>query len=185
MNALNLAPAGLAELTPILATNSSPPVVGPPVLHRIGAVRRQQGVALRTVARLMGVDVAEAARQEVETCDLPLSVLHQWQRILDVPLSELLVESEPELSAPVLERARLIKVMKTAATILERAENPRIGRLAEMLVEQLVEIMPELAEVGPWHDMPGGRRTRDDLGRIAERPIPSHLSRRIEGDEAA
>src|SRR5687768_12949497 len=75
-------------------------------LHRLGLVRRQQGVALRTVARHLNVDLEEAARQEQECCDLPLSTLQRWQQVLDVPIAELLVESDDMLSGPVMDRAR-------------------------------------------------------------------------------
>jgi hypothetical protein len=64
--------------------------------------------------------------------------------------------------------------MKTAAAIRELAESDRIERLAQTLVEQLVEIMPELAEVSPWHAV-GQRRTLDEYGRTAERTFPDHL----------
>ena len=155
-------------------------------LHRIGEVRRRQGVALRTVARCLDVDMEEAARQENPGSDLPLSTLMRWQQVLDVPVAELLVESQDELSAAVLERARLIKVMKTAMTILEKSDSPRVRRLSETLVAQLVEIMPELEGVGPWHDATVPRRRRDDLGRIAERQIPTRMGRDLEsGDHAA
>ena len=43
-------------------------------------------------------------------------------------------------------------------------------RMAEMLVGQLVEIMPELEDVSPWHDY-GQRRSLDEYGRAAERCI--------------
>jgi hypothetical protein len=41
-------------------------------------------------------------------------------------------------------------------------------RLAQTLVEQLVEMMPELEQVNPWHAV-GQRRSLDELGRAAER----------------
>jgi hypothetical protein len=40
-----------------------------------------------------------------------------------------------------------------------------------MLEEQLVELMPELKDVSPWHSV-GQRRTQDELGRIADHPYP-------------
>lgn len=154
-------------------------------LHRIADVRRRQGVALRTVARVLNVEIEEAARQEQEDCDLPLSILQKWQAVLDVPIAELLVESDELLSAPVMERARLLRVMKTAATILEKADGPRIRRLAETLVKQLVEIMPELEGIGPWHEYVGPRRRRDECGRIAERQLSPGLSRAIDSPDHA
>jgi transcriptional regulator with XRE-family HTH domain len=154
-------------------------------LHRIASVRRRQGVALRTVARVLNIEVEEAARQEQEDCDLPLSVLQKWQAVLDVPIGELLVESDEILSGPVLERARLVRVMKTAATLLEKAEGARCRRLAETLIQQLVEIMPELEGIGPWHEYVGPRRRRDECGRIAERQVSPGLSRAIDSPDHA
>ena len=61
-------------------------------LHRVGAVRRLQGVTRRTVARRLNVDVTQVKLQEQETTDLPLSTLYEWQEVLDVPVAELLVE---------------------------------------------------------------------------------------------
>lgn len=136
--------------------------------HRLAQVRRQQGVSLRRVARALKVDMHEVQRQEQPTTDLRLSDLYAWQSVLDVPMSDLLSEVGEPLSAPVLERARLLKLMKTAAAILEKAESNSIRRMAEMLVDQLVEIMPELEGVSPWHVV-GQRRTLDDYGRVVER----------------
>ena len=145
-------------------------------LHRIAEVRRQQGVSLRGVARQLKRTVSELKVEEQDTYDLPLSQLYQWQKALDVPVAELLVESDASLSPPVLERARMVKLMKTAAAILEKSENPSIRRLTQTLVDQLVEIMPELKGVNPWHTV-GQRRTLEEFGRIVERRIPSDLFR--------
>jgi hypothetical protein len=60
--------------------------------------------------------------------------------------------------------------MKSARALLETAEGASTRRMAENLVEQLSELMPELAEVGPWHSV-GQRRSLDEMGRIAEQPI--------------
>lgn len=139
-----------------------------PALHRLGAVRRQQGVSRRTVARRLNLDLSTVKQQEDETSDLPLSVLLAWQQVLEVPLAELLVDDEDPLSTPVLKRAKLVRIMKTASAILERTRQPGIRRMAQMLVEQLVDLMPELAGVSPWHAV-GKRRTRDEVGQAAQR----------------
>lgn len=138
--------------------------------HRIREVRIQQGVSLRTAARHMQSDVRTARQDEEETTDLKLSQLYQWQQVLDVPVTELLAESDDSLSRPILERARMVRVMKTAQAILEKAPNAPIKRMATMLVEQLTEVMPELEEVSPWHSV-GQRRSLDDLGRTAENTV--------------
>ena len=139
-------------------------------VHRVAEVRRQQGVSLRTVARHLKKDLATIRNQEKETTDLRLTELSEWQRVLDVPLVDLLVDSGSPLSRPVMERARLVRVMKTAASIAEKSDSVELDRLARMLIDQLVEMMPELSEVSPWHSV-GQRRSLDEVGRIVERRL--------------
>ncbi|NUQ66627.1 MAG: helix-turn-helix transcriptional regulator [Pirellulales bacterium] len=149
-------------------------------LHRLAEVRQQQGVSRRTVARRMNVEVSQVKQQEEETADIPVSVLYEWQQALEVPVAELLVEVDEPLSGPVMKRAKMVRIMKTAAAILERAQQPGIRRMAQMLVEQLVELMPELAEVTPWHAV-GKRRTKDDIGQAAHRRLSLDVFR-VVGD---
>lgn len=138
--------------------------------HRLAEVRNQQGVTLRNVARRLGLDMAEVRRQENERTDLRVSELLDWQEVLEVPIAELLVESEGQLSGPVLERSRMVKLMKTAAAIREQSAGTAAERLADMLIGQILEIMPELRDVTPWHNV-GQRRTLDDVGRAARHPV--------------
>ncbi len=144
-------------------------------LHRLLAVRRLQGVTRRTVARRLKINVAEVKTQESETADLPLSALYQWQEILGVPVNELLVEAGESLSPAVLGRAQMVRLMKTARAMLQHATQVPIRRMIQMMIEQLVDIMPELEEVGPWHSV-GQLRSRDEYGRIAERCVSSRVS---------
>lgn len=146
-------------------------------LHRLATVRRQQGISQRNIARRLNIDIATVRDQEEETADLPLSTLYLWQRILEVPIAELLVDSNAPLSPPVFERARMVKVMKTVAAIAEKADTPSMKRLLQMLIEQLLEIMPELTDVAPWHTV-GQRRTLDEYGRVVERQLPDDMFRR-------
>lgn len=153
------------------------PVRIPRKLHRLAAVRQQQGVSHRNIARRLGIDMKTVRQHECETTDLPLSVLYAWQQVLEVPIADLLIDSNAPLSAPVMERARMIKVMKTAMAIMEKAESNSMRRLVQMLLEQLIEIMPELKDVGPWHAV-GQRRTLDDYGRVVERPVAEEMLRK-------
>jgi transcriptional regulator with XRE-family HTH domain len=137
-------------------------------LHRVASVRQEQGVSIRTAARQLGHTLAAVRSQESEETDLRISELMRWQQILNVPLADLLVDPGSALSRPVMERARLIRLMKTAAAIRESVKSAGASRLATMLVEQLLEIMPELAEVSAWHSV-GQRRSLDEYGRIVER----------------
>lgn len=145
-------------------------------LHRIAEVRRLQGVTLRNVARKLGVSLAVIRRQEDPNCDLKISDLLRWQEALEVPLAELLVEGDGQLSGPVLQRSRMLKLMKTAAAIRERTQGTAAGRIVSMLIEQILELMPELADVSPWHTV-GHRRTLDDLGRTARCTISEEVFR--------
>ena len=113
----------------------------------------------------------EVRAQEEPTTDLRLSQLQLWQEVLEVPLTDLLVDSSGPLSTPVSQRARMLRVMKTAKALSESAHEPPVQRLAAMLITQLVELMPELKEVSAWHSV-GQRRTQDEMGRIVERTIP-------------
>ncbi|MEX0585893.1 MAG: hypothetical protein WD176_04580 [Pirellulales bacterium] len=144
------------------------------VMHRISTVRQRQGVSLRSAARQMHIDVRRLRSQEDESSDILLSTLYKWQEVLDVPISELLVDANDPVSSPVLERARMLKIMKTVAAIRERADSKPIQRMAEMLCDQLLEIMPELKDVTPWHSV-GQRRTSEEYGRIVERRLPDEF----------
>ncbi len=151
------------------ATGEVPVPANHHVLHRLAAVRRLQGISRRTLARRLNVEVVEIRRQE-ETNDLPLSVFYEWQKALDVPIAELLVESGDSLSQPLMQRAQLVRLMKTALALLEQADNEATRRMAQSLVDQLVEVMPELQGISAWHAV-GKRRRLDELGIAATRTL--------------
>ena len=142
-------------------------------LHRIAEVRQRQGVTLRNVARRLGMALPQARRQEQPD-------LHRWQEVLEVPVAELLVEGDGQLSGPVLERSRMVTLMKTAAAIRERTEGQPVGRMVTMLIEQILEIMPELSDVTPWHAV-GQRRTLNDIGRAGQMVVPEEVFRPAPG----
>jgi len=144
--------------------------------HRIAEVRHRQAVTLRNVARRLGLPLPVVRRQECADCDLRLSDLQRWQEVLEVPVAELLVESEGQLSGPVLARSRMVKLMKTAAALRERTAGTPAARVTEMLVEQILELMPELADVTPWHTA-GSRRSLDDVGRTARFTVSDDVFR--------
>jgi transcriptional regulator with XRE-family HTH domain len=146
-------------------------------LHRLATVRKQQGISLRNVARQLGVSTATVCDQEEEAADLPLSLIYAWQKALDVPAAELLVDSDAPFSPSVLNRARLVRVMKTAATIRERAHSHSVKTLVSTLIDDLLEIMPELREVVAWNNV-GQRRTQDELGQVVDRQLPDDFYKR-------
>ena len=143
-------------------------------LHRISKVRQQQGVSLRSIARKFGRAVHQIRQEEDLYHDMKISDLLRWQQVLEVPLVDLLEDPAASLSDPVSKRANLLRVMKTAKAIEESAQGIGMKRLAAMLIQQLIELMPELAEVAPRHSV-GQRRTQADVGRIAEHPIPEQF----------
>ena len=139
-------------------------------LQRLAIARRQQGISRRTLARRLNVDIEVIREQEEETADLPLSTLYAWQKALDIPACELLAEASDSLASPVLARSQLVRLMKTVLAIREQARQESIRRMAQTMCDQLVEIMPELAHVGPWHAV-GKRRRLSELGVAAQRRL--------------
>jgi len=140
-------------------------------LHRIADVRRRQGISVRSAARRMHTSIDQVRRQEEPANDMLLSELLRWKQALDVPLADLLVESDGPLSEPIMTRARLLRIMKTVRAIKETATSSSIQRFATMLEQQLVELMPELKDVAAWHSI-GQRRSPNEVGRTAERVLP-------------
>lgn len=142
-------------------------------LHRIGVVRRVEKIPRRRVARKLNLSVSKVRQQEHPVCDLPLSQLYEWARVLRVPPTELLTQVDGELSLPVAWRAKLVRMMKTSRALCEAARQESVRRLAEALVSQLIEIMPELVEVTPWPAV--GPRRYGEYGIAVERMMPASL----------
>lgn len=157
---------------PAMPESGLPSVQRP--LHRLAAVRRLQGMSRRSLARRLNTDVAKIKIEERPTTDLLLSRLYQWQAALEVPIGELLVEAKDELATPILRRAQLLRMMKTALAILETSREESIRRMAQTLVDQFVALMPELQGVTSWHSV-GKRRRRDEFGIAAQRRISEDI----------
>ena len=154
-----------ADRTPTIAASGSK------VYHRLAEVRAQQGLSLRTISRRTGLDVKELRRQEQPNYNLTLSQLQVWQKALEVPLVDLLEDESELLSRPVKERAQMVRIMKTVVSLNEVCQsNLRLSRLTTMLREQLLQLMPELAEIGGWPQC-GSRRGADVMGRIFHDPV--------------
>lgn len=168
------------SVSPAMPPRHEPVVCGPArsAFHRIATVRREQGVTLRTVSRNLGTDVRTLREQENERTDLRLSELYAWQEVLEVPVGDLLVDPGTALSRPVHERAQLVRLMKTAMALHERAASPGQQRMTQMLIDQLIAIMPELAEVSAWHTV-GQRRGLDEYGRVMERRMSDEVFQRL------
>jgi transcriptional regulator with XRE-family HTH domain len=143
------APMGPANAVTVALPPSQPPAAGRP-LHRLAEVRRHEGLSRRQLARRMGISVAELRRQEQPSADIRLSDLVRWQKALDVPISELLSEPAGNLSPPVQLRAKLLLAMKTVRSIEGAARQVSVRRLTTMLIEQLIDVMPELKDSIAW-----------------------------------
>lgn len=147
-----------------------------PRRHRLAEVREQQGVSVRSAARRMGISMEQVRREERPETDLLLSDLLRWQAALEVPLADLLIDDNAPMSAPVMKRAKWLRLMKTIKALQELDAPAGVKRMAGMLESQVVEIMPELSDVGAWHSV-GQRRTQDELGRIAEDLVPTSFAK--------
>lgn len=143
-------------------------------LNRLREVREQQGVSTRTVSRHLQLDAAQVRQQEQPTADLKLSDLYRWQAILDVPVANLLVEDSDPLSPAIAQRAKLVRIMKTVMAMAEDPSSAGVKTFITNLLDQLVDLMPELREVGAWPSV-GQRRTADEQGRIMQQPVSSRL----------
>lgn len=159
------------------AADGAAPAAQPQVArHRLAEVRRQQGVSVRSAARRMGVPMEQVRREERPDTNLSLSDLARWQLALEVPLVDLLQDNNAPISAPILKRAKWLRLMKTVKALGELESTPAVARMTQMLEQQVTEVMPELADVGAWHSV-GQRRTQDELGRVAEDLVPTSFAR--------
>lgn len=142
-------------------------------LHRIAAVRQQEGVSLRQLRSLMKIGLPELRRQERPSTDLQLSELYRWQQALKVPVAELLSDPPERLSPSLVERTRMVRAMKTALSIVDRCDTPEVKQLAQQLVAELNEVIPGLDSVGSWPLVQ--QRNGKDFGRTLEFIISTQL----------
>ncbi len=142
--------------------------------HRIATVRKQERISLRRVAKRIDASIDDLKRQEDELSDLRLSDLYAWQKALDVPVGELLIDDTEFGSYPLLVRQQLIKAMKTTLLLLEHGEGTPVGYLAQNLLEQLLVMMPELKSVTAWPRQ-GSVREKDRVPRILAEQISTDV----------
>ena len=157
---------GPPQEVPVPSTDAKP-------LQRVAQVRRLQGVSRRTIARRMNVEIEQVRQQEQATTDLTLSMLYAWQKALDVPVGELLVEAGDALASPILERSQLVRFMKTVLAIRQQARQESIRRMAETMAGQLVE---DHARIG--QDRPLAQRRQTPSSRRTGNRRPAAVSRR-------
>lgn len=145
-----------------------------PKLNCIAEVIQRERLSARTLANRLDLSVTEVQSQSDPANDLTLSKLYRWQAALQVPIAELLLEIDTGLSPAVEHRCQLLKAMRTVRSIQEQAKQETVQRMALQLVEQILDMMPELKEVSAWPSV-GQRRTKDDLGVIVDRCVPESM----------
>ena len=138
--------------------------------HRIRTVRQREGVSLKTIARRSGLGTRVLRAQEDETNDIRLSELYAWQRALRIPVKELVFDADEAIEERLRQRACLIRVTKTAKSILREAKCDAVKNLAQTLLDQIYEVMPEAESVGAWNEV-GQRRSPQDIPRVVERTV--------------
>ena len=148
-------------------------------LHRLAEMRNDQGVSLSTVAKKLGIEIAEARRQERATTDLFLSQLYRWREVLETPVGDLLIEPEEIPTNPIKCRSQLVKMMKSVRAILETTKESGTRVFAEMLTTQFIDLMPELEHINAWPTT-GQAREQRSLGQAAFRRFDAALARSIE-----
>lgn len=131
----------------------------------------QECVGVRTAARRMNVPSSQVRVECQPTCDLKLSDVYRWQEALNVPVADILSEPDMSLSPAVAWRGQLLKAMRTVRSIQLLVDDEAVQSLTMMLVQQLTDMMPELTNVTAWPSQ-GRQRTNDELGAIADKPLP-------------
>ncbi|MGO9115707.1 MAG: helix-turn-helix domain-containing protein [Thermoguttaceae bacterium] len=126
----------------IVALGSTTPRI---VMHRLAAVRRAKGMPRRVLAERLGITVQELRMKE-QSADLSISTLSRWASVLNVPITELVVEPDECLAPTHLAQSQATRLMKVAAKLRDRSRRRSIQRLAQTFVEQLAEILPALAQ---------------------------------------
>ena len=102
--------------------------------------------------------------------EMRISDLYRWQAALQVPLSNLVSEPATDLTEPIRQRAALVRLAKTAKSLLRMSENENddVKRLTKFFVDELILLMPELEDVSSW---PAGLRPAREPSRTEERVI--------------
>ena len=133
----------------------------------VRTVRQREEVSLNALARRTRLKESELERLEDENCDLPVSMLYRLAEGLRVPVEELLPGQKSTISEPIRQRASLLRIARTAHTILAKSKHKTTRHLAQTLVDQLTALMPELSEAGTWPEV-GKWRSPTDVPRMEE-----------------
>ena len=116
-------------------------------LHCLRDARCRKKISKETVASHLGIDVALVELLENESTDIPLSLLHEWKKLLDVPFGELLIDEEGLMYDTRYIQDQLDSMLKTALKIAQQSKHGPVKHMVNNLIDQLLQIMPELHEV--------------------------------------
>jgi hypothetical protein len=95
----------------------------------------------------MNVSLSNVRDEEDGDDDLSLVQLQRWQLALEVPLSELVISAESQLSEPTRNRAAIVRLARTTALLQRNSKKETNRRLACRMLDQLHELMPELRDL--------------------------------------
>lgn len=140
-------------------------------LHRLGEIRKMRKLSVADVARKLQLEPEDVRQQEQATTDLTLSLLYRWQQLLKVPIGDLVIDAHNPLATPSIRREKLAEVMQLALWILANTKQPGIRRMAHTLIDQLVELAPELKPIAAAHSA-GQHQRFDEQGRAMKGPLP-------------
>jgi hypothetical protein len=119
-------------------------------LQRIGEVQLRKGIRPRTLhscLRRLGWRLSLAAIKELEDprADLLVSELWLVAEALEVSVEDLCCEGAADIPALALTKRGMTGMLKKAERILEQCHaESRTGRMAAVLIEQLIELEPDL-----------------------------------------
>lgn len=151
-----------------------PLAAAPRGLHRLAAVRRERRLSPEALAKRLRIDVDLLRAFEQEQADMPLSLVYRCQQALGASLRELLVSESDPLALPSVERTKLAEWLQTVVAILQEAKQPAIRRMAHNLVDQIVELAPELKLLAA-QSQAGCAQLLDDQGCSASKPLSEEV----------
>ena len=129
-------------------------------LNRIRKVRLSQGITIEDAARMMKKSTAATRESQRETADLKLTELYQWAAVLDIDITELIVDENFPPSARIsAHRLMLSQWMKAVLTIDEEASQKQIKIFAQRCMQHLLQLRPDLNSIiqkfgGPQLEQP-------------------------------
>ncbi len=104
-------------------------------------MRESAGVSLTELAARLGVSPETLLATEAESRDLWVSDLHRLSRALDIPVSELLVDTSVEEAVPAANPESLAKVAATIEQLESEIESDEARVFVQMLAKQVRDIV--------------------------------------------